>query len=179
MSFPPLRTSWPVLAALAVLWTGASAAFAQSSDAGDSEPEGLLGQVHTRLQKMKQKRSEKNKSIHYDPAVLRPGVSRQKIHATFGPPNATQNEGTEREEVYAFFPDGSKYQQSDISAADIARAVFTSGASLAVRAAQKHVHKSQLTLYRVSYDKEGIARSVKLVPSALGAKAPSGSAHAP
>ncbi|QSR85261.1 hypothetical protein [Methylacidimicrobium sp. B4] len=172
MRFPLLGSSWPVLATLALLWAGALAAFAQSSDAGESESGGILGRVRGRLGQVRQKMSGKDPSIQYDPAVLQAGISRQRIHAVLGPPNATQGKGSACEDVYAFSPDGSKYREPQIGAATIATAVFTSGLSLASREARILIHKSKLTLYRVRYDENGIAASVEKVPSAIGAEAP-------
>lgn len=178
MSLPDHGGTWPVLAALAVLLAGSPAAFSQSSHEGDSRSGGILGRVRGRLNQARQKMSDKDKAVQYDPAVLRPGVPRQRIHAAFGPPNAMQGEGSSREDVYAFSPDGSKYREPQISAATIAAAVFTSGISLASREARILIHKSKLTLYRVRYDGEGIAASVERVPSAVGAEAPKGASAA-
>ncbi len=172
MRFPLLGRSWPVLALLVLLCAGAPAAFAQSSDAGDSESGGLLGRLRGRLGQVRQRMSGKDPSIRYDPAVLQAGSPREQIHAVLGPPNATQGKGAACEDVYAFYPDGSKYREPQIGAATIAAAVFTSGISLASREARILIHKSKLTLYRVRYDENGIAASVEKVPSAIGAEAP-------
>ncbi len=173
MGFPELARKWPLLIALAFPLADLPAAFAQSSDGG-SESGGILGRVRGRMGQVRQRMSDKDPSVRYDPAVLRPGVSRQRIHAVFGTPNATRGEGAAREDVYAFYPDGAKYREPHVSAGTIALAVFTSGISLASREARILVHKSKLTLYRVRYDAQGIAASVEKVPSVVGAEAPDG-----
>ena len=45
----------------------------------------------------------KDKSIHYDPSVMRPGVARSEVKSTFGEPNSTGSlETGQTEDVYAF-----------------------------------------------------------------------------
>ena len=128
----------------------------------------LGGRIGSRLENLRQKMSDKDSSIHYDPAVLQPGTPRQQVVATFGQPNATQGEGTAREDVYAFYPDGSKFVDPSVSAGTIAAAVFTAGVSLAVRQAKITIKEHQLTLYRVHYDSQDLVKSVKVVPPDVG-----------
>ncbi len=51
-----------------------------------------------------------NSSIHYDPAILKPGSSRSQIKLAFGESNASgTTSGGQTEDVYAFSPDGTKF----------------------------------------------------------------------
>jgi hypothetical protein len=150
-----------VIIALAIVMTFATTAPAQ-----------LLGGPGSLLGRLREKRSNKDTSIHYDPAVLSPGVSRQQVIAAFGKPNATQGEGTAREDVYAFFPDGAKFVEPRMSAGTIAAGVFTGGMSLAVRQARIMIQENQLTLYHVSYDVQDRIESVRTVPPELATPPP-------
>lgn len=129
----------------------------------------LGGRLGSRLENMRQKMSDKDTSIHYDPSVLAIGNSRQQVVAAFGEPNATQGEGSAREDVYAFYPDGSKFVDPQVGAGTIAAGVFTAGMSLAVRQAKITIKEHQITLYRVHYDSQGLIKSVTVVPPAMGA----------
>lgn len=126
----------------------------------------------SRLSRLREKRSNKDASIHYDPAVVTAGTSRERVISAFGEPNATQGEGAAREDVYAFRPDGSKFVDPQMSAGTIAAAVFTGGMSLAVRKARTTVQESQLTLYRIHYDAQDRITSVQVVPPKLATPAP-------
>ena len=130
----------------------------------------LGGRLGSRLEGMRDRMSDKNSSIQYNPAVLQPGTSRQQVIAAFGQPNATQGEGTAREDVYAFYPDGSKFVDPSVSAGTIAAAVFTAGVSLAVRQAKITIKEHQITLYRVHYDSQDLVKSVKVVPPEMGSE---------
>lgn len=112
----------------------------------------------------REKRSDKDTSIHHDAAVLTPGVSRQRVMAAFGEPNATQGKGAAREDVYAFSPDGSKFVDPQVSTGTIAAAVFTTGMSLTVRKARITIQENKLTLYHVHYDVQDRIKSVQAVP---------------
>ena len=128
----------------------------------------LGGRIGSRLEGMRQRMSDKDSSIQYNPAVLTPGTPRQQVVAAFGQPNATQGEGTSREDVYAFYPDGSKFVDPSVSAGTIAAAVFTAGMSLAVRQAKITIKEHQITLYRIHYDSQDLIKSVKVVPPDMG-----------
>jgi hypothetical protein len=75
-----------------------------------------------------------------------------------------------QDEVYAFFPDGSKYVDPQITAGTIAAAVFTSGMSLAAKAAKNTIQQNQLTLYRVHYDANQYIQSVQVIPPSIGSE---------
>jgi hypothetical protein len=128
----------------------------------------LGGRIRDRLDDMRQKMSDKDTSIRYDPAVLTPGTPRPQVVAAFGQPNASQGEGTSREDVYAFYPDGSKFVDPSVSAGTIAAAVFTAGMSLAVRQAKITIKEHQITLYHVHYDSQDLVKTVKVVPPEMG-----------
>jgi hypothetical protein len=132
---------------------------------------GLLGGgVRNRLENMREHMTDKNPNIRYNPSVLTPGTPRSQVVAAFGQPNGTQNVNGVEEDVYAFFPDGSKYVDPQITAGTIAAAVFTSGMSLAVKAAKNTVQQNQLTLYDVRYDANQNVQSVKVIPPNIGSE---------
>jgi hypothetical protein len=60
------------------------------------------------------------------------------VVAAFGQPNGTQTMNGAQDDIYAFFPDGSKYMDTQITAGTIAAAVFTSGMSLACKGGEEH-----------------------------------------
>jgi len=126
------------------------------------------GGIGSRLEGLREKMSLKNSSVHYDPSVLTVGTPRQQVVAAFGEPNATQGEGPTREDVYAFYPDGSKFVDPQVGAGTIAAAVFTAGISLAVRQAKIMVKEHQITLYRIHYDSNDNIQSVQVVPPEIG-----------
>ena len=128
------------------------------------------GPIGGRLERFKDRMTNKDESIHYDPSVLATGVARSDVVAKLGEPNASQGEGAAREDVWAFFPDGSKFKDPEISGATIAAAVFTAGMSLAVRKARTTVAEQQLTLYRVHYDSQDRVKTVQVVPPTLGSE---------
>jgi hypothetical protein len=133
---------------------------------------GLLGGgIRNRLAHMREHMTNKDPNIQYDPSVLKPGTPRRQVEAAFGKPNGTQNAGGVQEDVYAFFPDGSKYVDPQITAGTIAAAVFTGGMSLAVKAAKNTIQQNQLTLYDVRYDASESVQSVKVIPPNLGSEA--------
>jgi hypothetical protein len=109
----------------------------------------------------------KDTSIHYDPSVMRPGVDRSEVHASFGEPNSTESlETGQNEDIYAFYPDGTKFVDPTVRPRNIALGVFTAGASVAVRQLRLHQAEKQLTLYHVIYDSEGTVASVRIEPPA-------------
>jgi hypothetical protein len=128
------------------------------------------GPLGGRLERFKERMSNRDESLHYDPSVLAPGVARSDVIAKLGEPNASQGEGAAREDVWAFFPDGSKFKDPQINGATIAAAVFTAGMSLAVRKARTTVAEHQLTLYRVHYDDQDRVKTVKVVPPTFGSE---------
>ncbi|HJU29058.1 MAG TPA: hypothetical protein VJ718_07805 [Candidatus Binataceae bacterium] len=104
----------------------------------------------------------KDSSIHYDPAVLKIGNSRESVQAAFGEPNASQTTDSGlTEDVYAFNPDGSKFVNPQIRPRNFALAFFTMGTSVAVRQARLHLAERKLTLYHVVYDDNGAIESVR------------------
>jgi hypothetical protein len=137
---------------------------------------GLLGGgLRNRLQNMREHMTDKNPNIQYNPAVLQPGTPRAQVESAFGNPNGTQSVNGVQEDVYAFFPDGSKYVDPQITAGTIAAAVFTGGMSLAVKAAKNTIQQNQLTLYDVRYDANQNVQSVKVIPPNIGSE-PAGAA---
>jgi hypothetical protein len=136
--------------------------------------EGLLGgRIRGRLENLREHMTDKNPNIRYDPAVLAPGTPRSQVVAAFGQPNGTQNVDGAQEDVYAFFPDGAKYVDPQVTAGTIAAAVFTGGMSLAVKAAKTTIQRNQLTLYDVRYDANQNIERVKTIPPTMGSE-PSG-----
>lgn len=128
------------------------------------------GPIGGRLEQFKERMTNKDGSIHYDPSALATGVARSDVVAKLGEPNASQGEGVAREDVWAFFPDGAKFKDPEISGATIAAAVFTGGMSLAVRKARTTVQEQQLTLYRVRYDDQDRIKTVQVVPPTHGSE---------
>jgi outer membrane protein assembly factor BamE (lipoprotein component of BamABCDE complex) len=141
---------------------------------------GLLGGggLGSRLQTLRNRMTDKDPSIQYNPSVLRPGTSRSQVLDLMGEPNGTQTVNGVQQDVYAFFPDGSKYVDPQITAGTIAAAVFTGGMSLAVKAAKNTIQQNQLTLYDVHYDANQDIQSVRVIPPNIGSE-PAGSATAP
>jgi hypothetical protein len=137
------------------------------------------GPIGGRLERFKDRMSSEDKSIHYDPWVLAVGIARSDVVAKLGEPNASQGEGAAQEDVWAFFPDGSKFKDPEISGATIAAAIFTAGMSLAVRKARETVAEQQLTLYRVHYDDQGRIETVQVTPPTHGSEPSSSPGAAP
>ncbi len=105
----------------------------------------------------------KNTSVHYDPAVLAPGVPRSDVVAKMGDPNGTETaDDGAVEDVYAFYPDGSKFVNPTIRPRNIALGVFTGGASLAVRQLRLMHTEKKLTLYHVRYGDDGRIAAVRV-----------------
>jgi len=128
------------------------------------------GPIGGRLEQFKERMTNKDESVHYDPSVLATGVARSDVVAKLGEPNASQGVGASREDVWAFYSDGAKFKDPEISGATIAAAVFTGGMSLAVRKARTTVQEQQLTLYRVHYDEQDRIKSVQVVPPTAGSE---------
>jgi len=139
----------------------------------------LGGGIRQRLEGMRDRATLKDSDVHYDPSVLTVGNSRQQVVAAFGQPNATQGEGPSREDVYAFYPDGSKFVDPQVSAGTIAAAVFTAGISLAARQAKIMIKEKQITCYRVHYDANNNILSVQVVPPEMGSEPASSPAPQP
>jgi len=139
----------------------------------------LGGGIRQRLEGMRDRATLKDSDVHYDPSVLTVGNSRQQVVAAFGQPNATQGEGPSREDVYAFYPDGSKFVDPQVSAGTIAAAVFTAGISLAARQAKIMIKEKQITCYRVHYDANNNIQSVQVVPPEMGSEPASSPAPQP
>jgi hypothetical protein len=114
------------------------------------------------LSGMTQSVTMKDSSIHYDPAVLKPGNTQDQVQAAFGDPNAsrTTNAGL-TEDVYAFSPDGSKFVNPQVRPRNVALAFFTMGTSVAVRQARLHLAEDKLTLYHVLYSSDDKIQSVR------------------
>jgi hypothetical protein len=141
------------------------------AQAGPAPGGGLLGgAVGSRLQNLRNRMTNKDPSIQYNPSVLTPGTPRSQVMAAFGQPNGTQIVNGEQDDIYAFFPDGSKYVDPQITAGTIAAAVFTGGMSLAAKAAKNTIQQNQLTLYRVHYDSNQNIKSVKVIPPNIGSQ---------
>ncbi len=137
------------------------------------------GGIGSRLEGLKERLTNKDSTIHYDPTVLKQGGPRNHVLAAFGEPNATRAEEGETEDVYAFFPDSSKFKDPQMRAGTIAAAVFTGGMSLVARQARLAVQENQLTMYRVHYDAESKIQSVQVVPPNLGSHTPAAPAATP
>jgi len=107
----------------------------------------------------------KDTSIHYDPSVMRPGIARSEVLQSFGEPNDTGSLKTgQDEDVYAFYPDGTKFVNPTVRARNVALGFFTAGMSVAVRQLRLHQAESKLTLYHVTYDSNGTIASVRIEP---------------
>jgi hypothetical protein len=128
------------------------------------------GEIGSRLENLRNQITNKDPSIQYNPSVLRPGTPRRQVVYLLGPPNGTQMQNGMEEDIYAFFPDGSKYVDPQITAGTIAAAVFSSGMSLAVKAAKNTIQQNQLTLYDVLYDANQDIQSVKVIPPNIGSE---------
>ena len=154
------------LAGLALVITPANSR-AQEGQIGGGLFGGRLG---SRLQTLRNRMTNKDSSIQYNPSILRTGTPRSQVVDLLGEPNGTQMENGVQEDVYAFFPDGAKYVDPQITAGTIAAAVFTAGMSLAVKAAKNTIQQNQLTLYDVRYDANQNIQSVKVIPPKLGSE---------
>jgi hypothetical protein len=105
----------------------------------------------------------KDTSIHYDPGVMRPGVARGEVLQSFGEPNSTDSLKTgQSEDIYAFYPDGTKFVNPTVRPRNVALGFFTAGMSVAVRQLRLHQAESKLTLYQVIYDSNGTVASVRV-----------------
>jgi hypothetical protein len=105
----------------------------------------------------------KDTSIHYDPSVMRPGVARSEIEATFGPPNSIGHlENGEPEEVYAFYPNGTKFVNPTVRPGNVALGAFTGGVPVALRQLRLHQTESKLTLYHVVYGSDATVALVRI-----------------
>jgi hypothetical protein len=133
---------------------------------------GLLGggTVGGTLQNLRNRMTNRNPSIQYDPSVLTPGTPRDEVLAVFGNPNGSQNVNGVQQDVFAFYPNGDKYVDPQITAGTVAAAVFTSGISLAVKAGRTVIQQNQLTLYQVTYDSNGDVQSVNVIPPNIGSE---------
>ena len=99
---------------------------------------------------MTQSVTMKNSSVRYDPAMLKPGKTRDEVQAAFGDPNASRTTDAGLiEDVYAFAPDGSKFVDPQIRPRNIALGFFTMGTSIAVLQARLHLAEENLALYHI------------------------------
>jgi hypothetical protein len=103
----------------------------------------------------------KDTSVHEDPSLLKAGVPRSKIVATFGTPNQIASNGGQEEDVYEFNPDGSKFVKPKIYPRNIAAGVFTGGIATVVHQARIHHTEEQLTIYHLTYGPDGTVQSVR------------------
>jgi len=103
----------------------------------------------------------KDTSVHEDPSLLKAGVPRSKIIATFGTPNQIASKGGQKEDVYEFNPDGSKFVKPKIYPRNIAAGVFTHGIATVVHQARIHHTEEQLTIYHLTYGPDGTVQSVQ------------------
>ncbi len=103
---------------------------------------------------MKQSFTHKNTQIKYRPGVLVIGNRRENVYKAFGAPNGTDVfSGGGVEDVYIFTPDGSKYVTPHPRPRNVALAVVTGGVSIAVHQSLLAYQRSNLTIYRVYYQK--------------------------
>ena len=104
----------------------------------------------------------KESSVHYDPAVLKPGSSHAQIEAAFGEPNAsgTTTNG-QTEDVYAFNPDGTKFVNPQVRPRNLALGFLTRGMSVAARQARLSMTEKKLTLYHVLYTPNDVVEVVR------------------
>jgi hypothetical protein len=116
------------------------------------------------LQNLRNRVSNRDPSVHYNPSVLRPGTPRNQVLYLMGQRNGTPYQNGAQQDVYAFYPDGTKYIDPQINAGTIAAAVFTGGMSLAVKAGRTVIQDNQLTLYLVSYNGNGYIQNVQVIP---------------
>jgi hypothetical protein len=141
-----------------VFWVAGCARFQPTTPSLDVSPTSEMQSV-----------TMKDTSIHYDPSVMRPGVDRSEVEQTFGEPNSSDSLKTgQTEDVYAFYPDGTKFVNPTVRPRNIALGVFTGGMSVAVRQLRLHQAESKLTLYHVIYDANGTVASVHIEPPAGG-----------
>jgi hypothetical protein len=111
---------------------------------------------------MTQSVTMKDSSIHYAPAVIKPGNTRDQVQAVFGDANASRTTDAGLiEDVYAFNPDGSKFVDPQVRPRNVALAFFTMGTSIAVRQARLHLAEGKLTLYHVLYGSDDKIQSVR------------------
>jgi hypothetical protein len=111
----------------------------------------------------------KDTSVHYDPNVMRLGVARSAVQSAFGEPNSTDSlEDGQTDDVYAFYPDGTKFVNPTVRPRNIALGVFTAGASVAVRQLRLHQAESKLTLYHAVYGSDGTIASIRIESPANG-----------
>ncbi len=129
------------------------------------------------LQNLRNQMTNRNPSIQYNPSVLTPGTPRDEVLAVLGNPNGSQNVNGMQEDLFAFYPNGDKYVDPQITAGTIAAAVFTSGISLAVKAGRNVIEQNQLTIYRVAYDQYGDVQNVTVIPPNMGSEPGGGGAQ--
>jgi hypothetical protein len=106
----------------------------------------------------------KDSSVHEDPSLLKVGVSRDKITATFGTPNQINNQGGQEQDVYEFNPDGSKFVKPKTYEHNIAAGVFTGGIATVVHQARIHHTEQRLTVYHLTCGSDGTVQSVRKEP---------------
>ncbi len=102
----------------------------------------------------------KDTSVHEDPNLLKVGTSRDQIIAAFGQPNEVIDQGGQKQDVYEFNPDGSKFVKPKTYARNIAAGVFTAGAATVVHQARIHETEQKLTVYHLAYGPDGLVQSV-------------------
>jgi hypothetical protein len=104
----------------------------------------------------------KDSSVHYDPTVLKAGVSRDQVAKVYGDPNSSRTtDAGVIEDVYAFNPDGTKFVNPTVRPRNIALGFLTMGTSVAVRQARLGLKENKLTLYHVLYSASDKVDSVK------------------
>jgi hypothetical protein len=157
---------FPLLPLLAL--AGCLASRIQSMEAQDNAPQGTDSsssrfdpEQRFSPTAFEQNATMKDSSVHENPTLLQVGVSRDKIVSAFGPPNQITTENGQEEDVYEFNPDGSKFVKPKIYARNIAAGVFTGGIATVVHQARIHETEQKLTVYRLTYDPEGLVQSVK------------------
>ena len=103
----------------------------------------------------------KDTSVHYDPSVLKVGVTRDQVAKAYGDPNSSRTtDAGVIEDVYAFNPDGSKFVNPKVYPRNIALGFLTMGTSVAVRQARLGLTENKLTLYHVLYSSNDQVQSI-------------------
>jgi hypothetical protein len=105
----------------------------------------------------------KDTSVHYNPDVLKVGTPRSQVVAAFGEPNgARKTDSGQLEDIYAFYPDGTKFVDPQVRPRNVAMAVFSMGTSVAVRQARLRMAEKKLTMYHVFYGPRDTVENVQV-----------------
>ena len=121
------------------------------------------GGLGSRLERMRNKMTDKNPSIQYDASCCRSAIRVSEVIAAFGEPNATQGEGTSREDVYAFIPTGRNCVDPEISAHHRRRGVYRGHVASRATGEDHDPGAAHHAVY-VHYDSNDNIQSVRVVP---------------